>query len=475
MKVLFVSYMPPCFNEFYPLVLYMQKFGLFEPLVYFNHSKKYASHQINKCFDNNIIALDENGHRIASKEPEEDNLEKKIVNISIWIRKFLFKVNQRLSFSSELFHLLSRQKIIRKILKEYCVKGVVLGLDMAGRDSGLIVKECHAMGIPIVTLTWIFASGDDPANVYFNKTMYPEYQASKYFNKLLVKFFPSYLYFYRGVDIVRLPACKAIWYEVLDIGAPLPWVFNSGKSDSIVVDSVAMYNFYEKAGIPSSQLRLTGMPVQDKIFQISKNKEESKHKLCIEYKLDFQKPVLLAGIFPDCFHMLFSVSTCEFESYDEATRFWIQSIKQCIQKFNILFTVHPGISQTERGELEQLHGITIISVDTSTADVIPLCDLYITCVSSTMRWAIACEIPVIDFDFYGFGNQLPGFLPGVVCVRTRKEFLATINKLLNDDLYLLELRNFQESVAGDFGMLDGMACKRISEILEKHIEAYKRE
>lgn len=479
MRVLFVSYMPPCFSESYPLISYMRETGLFEPVVYFNHSREYGSHQVDVCLSDDVIALYESGQRVVFEEREKQISNKKKAQVFDGLiqsfRKSFCAVMRRLSFLAEFFYLLKRRKIINKILRQYSIRGVVLGLDMAGRDSGLIVKECHNRGIPVITLTWVFASGDDPANALCNKEVYPEYQATSFFNELLVKSFPKYLYTYRGVEIVRFPALKAIWHELLKIGAPLPWVFNSGKSDSIIVDSVAMYHFYEKAGIPSGQLKLTGMPIQDCMAKVLMNKDVNRYKLCEVYGFDCRKPMLFTGLPPDCFSILTGAGEpiCEFASYEELTKFWMDSLKQLSDKFNIIVTVHPETSQPERNRLEQLYGIKIINVTMSTAEVIPLCDLYITSVSSTMRWAIACGIPVVDYDVYDFDNQL-GPVPGVACVKNKEDFLATLDMILVNDDYLSKMRKRQGNVSGDFGKLDGMACKRISELLENHIETYNK-
>ena len=37
-----------------------------------------------------------------------------------------------------------------------------------------------------------------------------------------------------------------------------------------------------------------------------------------------------------------------------------------------------------------------------TSELVPLCDLYVASVSSTIRWAIACGKPVVNYDVYRY-------------------------------------------------------------------------
>jgi hypothetical protein len=124
-----------------------------------------------------------------------------------------------------------------------------MAVDMIDVDSALIIKSAKFNKLPIYGLTWLFASGDDPANVYSNSNTYPDYQPSRLLNRLLIYLFPKYKYIYKNKAVIRLPAMQAFVREMLGLSCDHPWVFNSGNLDHVVVDSVFMRNYYTAAGL----------------------------------------------------------------------------------------------------------------------------------------------------------------------------------------------------------------------------------
>lgn len=456
--------MAPCFNEFFPLIKYYKKNNSFVPIVYFNHSVAHARHQMVQCLDNNIVALDEFANVINVGEENCKEIAKaRKSNVVIFLLKKIYR-----TFSTPLYnpfidlkYLIKRDVVLNKILKNYKPSAIVLGADMAHLDTSLIVKTARKKGIPCITLTWIFASGDDPANVYFNKNVYGEYQGNILINRLLLKLFPKYQYTYRGIVLSRLPAMQAFVREALCLGVPKPWVMNSGYCKSVLVESDAMFDFYQKAGLPIQQLKNIGSPIQDILSYQLQNKSTLKEKLYRDYCFDENKPLLVTGIIPNCFEMLRGqTEALEFGNYEELQDFWIKKIKTLNDKYNILATIHPGENQETRDSLEKIYGIKIIKTSESTAEIIPLSDLYITSVSSTIRWAIACRVPVLDFDFYNFDNQL-GEVAGVVKVSSKDDFEKKLNLILNGTLFSVDL-NGELGDSLRFGLLDGGACHRIS-------------
>lgn len=456
--------MAPCFNEFFPLVRYYQKNSAFIPVVYFDHAVSHAKHQASQCRDSNIIALDEFGNIFNTKNEATNKMASERAPKSK--RLFLKKIYRRCLSPLynpfvEIKYLLRRYLVFSKIIKNYKPSAIILGMDMAHLDSSLIVKTAKKNGIPCIALTWVFASGDDPANVYINKNIFSEYQGSILINKLLLKFFPKYQYTYKNVVLSRLPAMQALVREVFSLGVPRPWVMNSGYCDSIIIESAAMFAFYLKAGLPIQQLKNLGAPMQDVLSYQLQNKDQLKEKLYRDYCFDCKKPLLLTAIVPCCFEMLKGqTDTLEFSSYEEALTFWINKIKKMAEKYNILYTIHPGESQATREELENRYKIKILKITEVTTEVLPLADLYITAGSSTVRWAIACRIPVLDYDFYNLGNHL-GDVARVVKANSKRDFENKLDLIFKGALFYKDLEECSDD-ARFFGLLDGYACDRIS-------------
>jgi hypothetical protein len=96
---------------------------------------------------------------------------------------------------------------------------------------------------------------------------------------------------------------------------------------------------------------------------------------------------------------------------------------------------------------------------------VPLCDLYVASVSSTIRWAIACGKPVINYDVYQYGYADYVGVAGVLLVRTRMEFRDALRKLSGDASVRDKLAERQRNDSSRWGMLDGRSGRRIVALL----------
>lgn len=471
--------MAPAFNELVPFLVYCKTQSNIEPIVYFNHDSSHAVHQVKYCLDQGVIAYDQNGLEIKeistseglrSQKQDSRNegyiklwMQKLIKNIVLKniLKKIIKTLNSRLyNPLIEVNYLISRFKAIKLVIEQQQPVALLMAVDMIDVDSALIIKYAKFNKLPIYGLTWLFASGDDPANVYSNSNTYPDHQPSRFLNRLLIYLFPKYKYIYKNKAVVRLPAMQAFVRETLRLSCNQPWVFNSGNLDHVVVDSVFMMKYYTAAGLDEKKMIVLGTPSQDILARVLQNRDEHKAKIFDRYLLDHNKPLVLVGIPPDCYGMLDSSSKLEFSNYSCFLKFYVSTVNTLRDTYNLIFTVHPGTTIDQRAVLEQQYEINVIKTDDITVDILPLATLFITSVSSSIRWALACQIPTVDYDFYNFGNQL-GEQPAVYVSHSKDEFSSVVAQLRNDSSYLTELTHNAIRSSRNFGTLDGNACKRL--------------
>jgi hypothetical protein len=99
--------------------------------------------------------------------------------------------------------------------------------------------------------------------------------------------------------------------------------------------------------------------------------------------------------------------------------------------------------------------------------LIPICDFYSTSTTSTIRWALACGKPVVDFDVFKY--RYTDFLdePAVVTVATRDEFSALMSRLAQDSDHLQRLTRQAQRAASKWGMIDGRSADRICQTFDE--------
>jgi hypothetical protein len=100
-----------------------------------------------------------------------------------------------------------------------------------------------------------------------------------------------------------------------------------------------------------------------------------------------------------------------------------------------------------------------------TSELVPLCDLYVASVSSTIRWAIACGKPVINYDVYRYRYTDFMNIDAVLFTEEYAEYCGWIRKLAEQPEELEALRQKQVRNAPRWGFLDGRCSERILKVL----------
>ena len=110
-----------------------------------------------------------------------------------------------------------------------------------------------------------------------------------------------------------------------------------------------------------------------------------------------------------------------------------------------------------------------------TASLIPLCDLYLASVSATIRWAIACAQPVINYDVYQMRYKDYADVEGVITVYDKSSFETVLKRLTNDRNYYNLLEEKQKEAAPGWRILDGKSSERMLKLFDDVIAGkYRR-
>jgi hypothetical protein len=237
------------------------------------------------------------------------------------------------------------------------------------------------------------------------------------------------------------------------------------------VESEEMVRFYTTAGLPREQLVNTGSLTDDLLAAAAQDAPARKAALCRELGLPAERPMLLSALPPDVLYTFGGRPQCDFKTYPELVEFWVRSLA-ALQGWNIVILLHPSVSCEDMRYLEDW-GVKIARQPT--AEVVPLCDLYVTSVSSTIRWAIACGKPVVNYDIYRFYYEGFMHVKGVLYTEEQAGFQELLHRLTTDSSFLQQTAAAQAQAAPDWGFLDGRSGQRMLELLDSLIEKYHQE
>jgi len=91
-------------------------------------------------------------------------------------------------------------------------------------------------------------------------------------------------------------------------------------------------------------------------------------------------------------------------------------------------------------------------------------------VSATIRWAIACGIPVVNYDVYRMNYEDYNEVGGVVTVDDRMSFLSAMRRLTTDTDYYETVADLQRRSMDQWGKLDGRSGERMLKLFDSIIQ-----
>jgi hypothetical protein len=358
----------------------------------------------------------------------------------------LQKIGSEVRFQNEM-----RNAFLRG-LNALTVRLVIVFEDNAESETSIWISAANILGLASVIIPFTIADATEPAEAHLSDPLF-HVSGSKY-NEWIAPVCPQWVIHYKGVDLVRRPGISAIASEWLGFAPPNPWILNTTFATAIAVESRAMKEHYQRAGIPDPKLVTTGSLSDDVLFKSQRARVDrastTKIMLCAF------PPNQLTAIRPGI----------EFTSYADLVKFWINALNSHAG-WELVVRPHPFMSDSEI-DLLKSHGASI-SME-HTASLIPYCNLYIASVSSTIRWAISVGKPVLNYDVFAYCYRDFDNVKSVVTVSNKQRFTEAIDRLTADETYLSDLTALAERESHRWAELDGKSGDRILRLFSELIE-----
>lgn len=257
---------------------------------------------------------------------------------------------------------------------------------------------------------------------------------------------------------LMLPASYILAAESLGVTLPDPWTVHGGVADALCVENNAAREHYTREGIPQRKMRMTGSPYADVVYQsLSADPTVQAARRLPRWITD--RPRVLVSWVPD--YHVWPDHKSEFPTYDEMTSAFFDGIAAL--NADVTISLHPACPDRVEPMLRS-KGLTIGREDV--LHLIPRHDVFTTYYSSTVRWALACGKPVVNYDAYG--AELSQFnAPGFHNFRNADGVLAAIKRLTSDKAEFQKAAEPQCADAERWGIIDGLACARITDLIRE--------
>lgn len=346
-------------------------------------------------------------------------------------------------------------KRFRVELRRISCDAILLPEDVVGAVWPVVIKAAHEIDLPSLVFPYTLANQQEAVQSLKDE---PYYQTRN--NRLITWLAPAWRWRRNGLDLVRLPLGHALAHEWLRISPPDPWMMNSGYANIICVDSQASRDYFLHSGIPQSKLVVTGSISQDLLFAEYEEKEQRLAALRRELGLEGTKPLLLISGCPN--QLEGKVPFCQFATMEEIAAHLGRAVSELSSDYHLVVRPHPNYMGF--GELLKPWGVVTATIPTSR--LVPLSDLFIAFASATIRWAIACAVPTINYDVFHYSYGEFSGASGVRTVSDADEFLVALGGMVQDgeDYTAAKARIIAD--ATHWSMMDGRCAERIDSAID---------
>ena len=351
-------------------------------------------------------------------------------------------------------HCDSRHAAAYAFLRAAGARALLLPEDNVERDSACWIRAMRALGGRSIVVSYGAMNPLEAAIAYHDN---PEHTVRTRADRAFAALFPRWSTRYRGRRMLRLPTPRALALERLRLAPANPWIVNGGDVDAVVVESEYMKARFVRHGIAARKVHPIGHASLDELARATGHREEIRAAWRAAHGYDGARPVLLCAMPPDQYPRL---PAPEFPTYEELVDGWLAALRALETHFPAV-SPHPNLAPAIR---ERIRAAGVALLEGGVAQWLPACDVYAASVSGTIKWALACGKPVVNYDCYRYGHDDFFGIPTVAHPATYPEFVLELMRFGNARH---AARMAQEAQRGRerYGVLDGNAGERIAQLV----------
>lgn len=340
------------------------------------------------------------------------------------------------------------------------IKLFVLPEDNLFYNTPIFINAAKKNNIPTIIVPFTIVNVQEWAEAFYT---HADARIDNIFNALLASQYPDWTYRYKDTMLILSPQ-YLLAFEYLQLVPSNPWLINSGYADCMAVESEFMKRYNQQAGIDANKMIITGALYDDLLAEQLNNKVIKQAELYQELGIDNNLPILLCALPPDQFGG--DRADCVFSTYREMIQFWVETLVTASYTHNIIINLHPRIKPAT---VEFVKKFNIKISNRNIAELIPLSKIFVASCSATIRLAIACGIPVINYDVYHYRYTDYEEAKGVLMMTDQKLFMQYFKALTENMAYFEKIKSEQQSIMRSWGLLDGQCAVRMLSLIDEMI------
>jgi len=275
-------------------------------------------------------------------------------------------------------------------------------------------------------------------------------------NRAVQRWLPSQVYDSRWGKMLFYPAGQIFLLKMMGMLPQNPWYQGTTFTDYIMISGIDESAMYAEARVDPAKLLFLGSHELDVLHECWLARAEIREQLSDRYRLDRDKSIAIITL-----PTLWEQGMISEEAYWQSVNDILGVLTQ--QDCNVLISLHPRSNLSHYRWIEEKYPVKISKEPLK--DILVIADIFVATYSSTIRWAIALGIPVINLDFWQF-NKIYRNLTGYQTVTTLPEF-DDLAKQLALTPKRDGLNGGLNPITGETGILvDGKAKERLVRFIE---------
>lgn len=362
------------------------------------------------------------------------------------------------------YQLALRYILFNSLIKRQRPDVLILNQADPETNSELYISIARRHKVATVINPFTFCSKESVLK-YFSMRL--EKSRANWFDRnVFYRLFPQWFDKYEDNILMRAYPAVFVANALMGLKYRQPWKQDYSSANAIIADSAASYKHYMSMEFPKEQVQITGEPEQDILSKTLKNKKSIYKTICHTYGFDPLKALVLIALPPEDKK---SLAKSEFSSFKELIKFITSPFIESSR--NVLLCPHPRFP-TCCNDFVEHHNIKIAVH--STFELVALCDLYISFVSVTVKWANFCAIPTINYDVYSLKDFSHLESKNILTIYDKEGYLKATNLMVTNAPFYKERKAALIEEQHLWGVHDGTATKKTIDLLNFLAEAPPR-
>jgi hypothetical protein len=352
------------------------------------------------------------------------------------------------------------RRALEQLLKRGPINAVVVADDRSlGWEYG-VVLAARQRGIPSVAVPFALSDPDaDWMSRQSRKIFDPDcgWGVERLFKRRMRERYPTNIRVRNGEERMFLTAGQAWMLKRVKGGFDRPWAYGGGITHVATVFGEFDRRKQISLGVNPQKLYVTGQSSIDFLHHLSNSQSEVRMAVIQKYSLRESHPIIICAVPQYLEHGLLN----EKEHWALIDQL-LGSL--ATTRANLVLSLHPRSRLQDYRELATAYGAII--ANQPLIEIIAAADLFVSAMSSTVRWSIMLRTPTIVLDDFNQGGQSMFAGQGVRFVQRRDELPPLAARLLTDSDEREKTKRLLDEQAKELDPFDGFNSSRLVQLLK---------